>query len=193
MKPYRSLKIIKGCVLLGIIILTGCHSFKSQISLDKPPVRSASKTAASDLSFEALKAVLYRHASQSFPGAKVLAAALLMLEQGVVVKGSCWGYVNAVYDKAGFPPDKRKTVFKSPEQGPYADPSYLKPGDWVMYRNLPYGEIGHSAIFVEWIDFYKRSALTVEYAGLNRLEPGRLREADLTKVYQILRANAEGL
>jgi hypothetical protein len=136
---------------------------------------------------EAVSAAAYAHAREKTPGGRVLAAAIAMVNEKVVVVGACWDFVNAVYDRAGFTAKKRETLFHQPETGPFADPGLLKPGDWVMYRNLPYGEIGHSAIFVEWIDFNKRSALTIEYVGGNRREPGQYREADLTKVWGVVR------
>ncbi len=128
-----------------------------------------------------------RHARGKTPGAKILAVAVAMVDKKTLVLGACWDFINAVYTRAGFPAKKRATLYRQPETGPFADPALLQPGDWVMYRNLPYGEIGHSALFVEWIDFDKRSALTIEYVGGKRKIPGRYREADLTKIWGITR------
>jgi hypothetical protein len=128
-----------------------------------------------------------RHARGKTPGAKILSVAVSMVDKKTLVLGACWDFINAVYTKAGFTAKKRLTVYRQPETGPFADPAILKPGDWVMYRNLPYGEIGHSALFVEWIDFDKRSALTIEYVGGKRKIPGRYREADLTKIWGVTR------
>jgi len=110
-----------------------------------------------------------------------------MIEQEIIVIGACWDYINQVYDTAGFPESKRKNIFSGGKEGPFADPALIQPGDWIKYKNLPYGEISHSAIFVEWIDFDRRSALTIEYIGRDRDVPGWFREADITKVYGILR------
>lgn len=138
-------------------------------------------------SVESVRQVVLFYAEDKTPGGKVLQAAVTMIDEKEIIVGSCWGYINGVYNKAGFTSDKRESVYRQPETGPFADPTAIRPGDWVAYKNLPYGEIGHSAIFVEWIDFQKRSALTIEYAGMDRREPGRYREADLTKIFGIVR------
>ncbi|MBN2353192.1 MAG: hypothetical protein JXD23_11525 [Spirochaetales bacterium] len=150
---------------------------------DRPRTRRPAETGSVD----SVSAVVAAHAEEKTPGARVLAAAAAMVGEKKIVLGACWDFVNAVYKRAGFPGAKRVTIFKEPETGPFADPGVIRPGDWVMYRNLPYGEIGHSAVFVEWIDFDKRSALTVEYVGSNRKVPGQYREADLTKVWGVIR------
>jgi hypothetical protein len=132
-------------------------------------------------------AIAYRHAHLAAPGGKVLARAVEMVEKEAYVVGACWDFINEIYNRAGFNRARRTNVYLKPETGLFADPGLIRPGDWVMYRNLPYGEIGHSALFVEWIDFDKRSALTIEYVGRNRRIPGRYREADLTKTWGIIR------
>ena len=53
--------------------------------------------------------------------------------------------------------------------------------------NLTYGEIGHSGIFLGWLDFEKRSAIVIGYAGENRSMPGRFREYDITRLFGITR------
>lgn len=143
--------------------------------------------SAEAVSAGAVSAVAYAHAREKTPGGRVLAAAVAMVSAKTIVVGVCWDFVNAVYNRAGFPGARRVSLFQQAETGPFADPGLLRPGDWVMYRNLPYGEIGHSAVFVEWIDFEKRSALTIEYVGGHRKEPGQYREADLTKVWGVIR------
>jgi hypothetical protein len=120
-------------------------------------------------------------------GAKVLKAGIEMLAARTIVIGSCWDYVNKVYTNAGFPGNKRYSIFASKETGPYIDPLLILPGDWIQFKNLSFGEIGHSAIFAGWIDFDRRIAITIEYAGQNRNEPGRYREYDITKCFGLLR------
>jgi hypothetical protein len=127
------------------------------------------------------------HSEESSAGANVLAAALDMIEEKSIVVGSCWDYVNKVYDNAGFTLEKRLTIYRDAENGPYTDPTLIKPGDWIMFKNLTFGNVGHSAIFVDWIDFDRRSAITIEYAGQKREIPGRYREYDVTKCFGILR------
>jgi len=139
------------------------------------------------LSEKAISVIARTYAISDTPGGKVLAAAVEMVDDKVIIIGGCWGYVNAVYEKAGFPDQKRVNLYNADKTGPYLDPSIILPGDWIMYRNLPYKEIGHSAIFVEWIDFERRSALTIEYVGGRRNIPGRYREADITKTFGLYR------
>ena len=121
------------------------------------------------------------------PGALVLAAAKGMLDDGEVIVGSCWDFVNTVFTRAGFKGPRLVSVYSQPNKGPFADTALIRAGDWLMYRNLSYGGIDHSAIFVAWIDFSKNRALTVSYVGQNRRMPGRLFEYDLSRTYQILR------
>jgi hypothetical protein len=142
-----------------------------------------------DLSLNAIFVIALKNSQADTAGALVLQTAIEMIEKEIVVVGACWDYINEVYNRAGFRIEDRKTVWSGSKDGPYADPSLLVPGDWIKYKNLPYREISHSAIFVEWIDFERRSALTVEYIGRDREVPGWFREADLTKVYGILRGN----
>jgi hypothetical protein len=142
---------------------------------------------SSQFSPEAATVIARTYARTDTPGGRVLKAAMEMVDKKVIVLGGCWGYVNRVYDNAHYPQEKREQIFKGEKDGPYANHAVIMPGDWIMYCNLPYGEIGHSAIFVEWIDFRRRSALTIEYVGGNRKIPGRFREADITKTFGILR------
>lgn len=139
------------------------------------------------LSPEAISSIASRRAVGSDPGAKVVAAALALVRNGTVVKGGCWDWVNRAYNDAGYPAKKRKAVFQSKPEGPYVNPALIRPGDWISFRNLTYGEIGHSALFVDWIDFERRSAITMEYAGENRDVPGRYREYDIFKCYIVTR------
>jgi hypothetical protein len=136
---------------------------------------------------EEIAVIAKQNAALETPGGKVLAVAVQMVTDNEYVTGACWDFINTVYNRAGYPREKRVNIFMKPEKGPFADPGLIKPGDWVMYRNLPYGEIGHSALFVEWLDFEERSALTIEYVGRDRMVPGRYRQADLTKTWGVVR------
>ncbi|RPJ08043.1 MAG: hypothetical protein EHM28_05395 [Spirochaetaceae bacterium] len=181
-------------LVFTILFFSGCGTVK--IELGHPRTGSSSpatdsnkppQSRSNDLTIESIAAIGKRHAQGTGVGSKVLAAGDTMVFSKQVIVGGCWDFVNAVYIKAGFPADKREKIYMEKETGPFADPAMLQPGDWVMYRNLPYEEIGHSAIFVEWIDFSRRSALTIEYVGRSREMPGWYREADLTKIWGILR------
>jgi hypothetical protein len=127
------------------------------------------------------------------PGQEVLAAGhRIAVVEKKVIQGSCWDFVNAVYHAAGFPERDRVPVFLGKQAGPYADPSTIQPGDWVMHRNLEYGEIEHSSIFVQWLDSERFVALTLDYAGMNRTVPGRYSEHRYGKVFAILRPAKKG-
>lgn len=125
---------------------------------------------------------------QEGPGQAVLSAGhRIAIAEKRVIQGSCWDFVNAVYLAAGFPEAGRASVFRGSQAGPYADPSLVRPGDWVMHRNLEYGEVEHSSIFVRWLDRDRSLALTLDYAGMNRNVPGRYSEHRYTKIFAILR------
>lgn len=124
-------------------------------------------------------------------GRKVLATAREMtLDRREIVRGSCWDYTNAVYNRTGYPNNKtgRKTIFRSSkENGPYADAALIQPGDWLYYINHSYNGIEHSAIFVKWINLDERTALMLSYGGEKRKEPARYLPYDISHVYQIVR------
>ena len=179
-------------ITLTLFILSSCATSTTTLKNTLPAAEDSDKItpiiAKSDtFSAHAISVIARKHATSDTAGGRVLKAAVEMVDQEVVVLGSCFGYINQVYEKAQFPAENRLQVYMAPETGPYVDPALIKPGDWIMYRNLPYGEIGHSAIFVEWIDFNRRSALTIEYVGTNRNIPGRFREADITKTFGVVR------
>jgi hypothetical protein len=112
----------------------------------------------------------------------------LAFEEARIFRGSCWGFVNAVYEEAGYPAAKRVTIFRRQGNGAYADPALLAPGDWVMHINLEYGNVDHSAIFIDWIDRENLIARTLDHAGMNRPEPGKYRDHSMAKVFLIQRA-----
>jgi hypothetical protein len=122
------------------------------------------------------------------PGQRVLSTAyLISFTNREIIKGPCWDFVNAVYTRAGYGEKNRMTLFRSVKNGPYADIDLLIPGDWVAHVNAEYGNVEHSAIFVHWIDKENKIAETIDYAGMNREEPGRFRKHQLTMVYMIIR------
>jgi hypothetical protein len=147
----------------------------------------ASVPRLSSLTPEAISSIAERRAVGVTPGAKVIAAALTLVRSGTVVKGGCWDWVNRAFNDAGYTANKRRAVFQSKPEGPFVNIALIEPGDWISFRNLTYGEIGHSALFVDWIDFDRHSAITLEYAGENREIPGRYREFDIFKCYLVTR------
>lgn len=115
---------------------------------------------------------------------RVLETTRAMISDGVVVRGSCYTWLNAVYRRAG---GRARTVFQGPQRAPFTAFELLAPGDWVFFINHSYGDVTHSAIFLAWIDRDAHVALMASYPGGNRNEPGRFSDYELTNVYQIVR------
>ena len=104
-----------------------------------------------------------------------------------IIIGSCWDFINAVYTRAGFGEGKRSAVFKSTRKGPFAPVDQIKPGDWIMFINHEYGDIEHSAIFIEWIDKDQKLARTMGYVGERRARVGEYYEHVIDSVFTIVR------
>ncbi|GAA0808828.1 hypothetical protein [Psychrobacter piscatorii] len=115
----------------------------------------------------------------------VSTARKMALNERTIIKGGCWDYLNAVFNRAGV---SRNTIHKGTyAQGPYASSSEIEAGDWLYYINHGYNGIEHSGLFVGWVDERAKQALILSYAGENRREPARYRVYDLSNVYQIMR------
>lgn len=109
----------------------------------------------------------------------------MTLNERAIIKGGCWDYLNAVFNRAGV---TRDTIHKGTYgQGPYARSDEIEVGDWLYYINHGYKRIEHSGLFVGWVDEASKQALILSYAGENRREPARYRVYDLSNVYQIMR------
>ncbi len=108
----------------------------------------------------------------------------------VILPGSCWNWINTVYNDAGYPNKngKRKTVHKGKKSGPYVKSSQIEAGDWLYYINHSYNNVEHSGIFVYWVDYKKKIGMILSYGGESRKQPGRYSTYDLTHVYNIIRA-----
>ena len=130
------------------------------------------------------------NARASVEGRLVLETAVSMIENQEIVIGSCWDYINAIYDRAGYPQRRRETNFKSKQAGPYVELEQIGPGDWLYFINHSYNNVEHSAVFVEWIDFDSKEALTIAYSGGNKPVPARYKTYDLSSVYNIIRAKS---
>jgi hypothetical protein len=105
------------------------------------------------------------------------------------LRGSCWDYANTVYNRAGFStPTNREVILQSTKSAARpVNPKTIQPGDFLSYINHSYGNSEHSAIFVDWVDENRKTALMLSYAGENRAEPARYRIYDLSNVYFIMR------
>lgn len=111
----------------------------------------------------------------------------MALNERTIIKGGCWDYLNAVFNRAGV---SRHTIHKGTYgQGPYASSKDIEVGDWLYYINHGYNGVEHSGLFVGWVDENAKQALILSYAGENRREPARYRVYDLSNVYQIMRPN----
>lgn len=111
----------------------------------------------------------------------------MALNERTIIKGGCWDYLNAVFNRAGV---SRDTIHKGTYgQGPYANSKDIEVGDWLYYINHGYNGVEHSGLFVGWVDERAKQALILSYAGENRREPARYRVYDLSNVYQIMRPN----
>lgn len=112
-------------------------------------------------------------------------ARTMSLNERTVIKGGCWDYLNAVFNRAGV---NRSTVHKGAyAEGPYVNSDEIQVGDWLYYINHGYNDIEHSGLFVGWVDQSAKQALILSYAGESRKEPARYRVYDLSHVYQIIR------
>lgn len=126
-------------------------------------------------------------ASASAGGRRVLEASRNMISEQELHIGGCWNYINAVYDRAGFPSKQRETVYKSKFNGPYVKSDVIQAGDWLYFVNHSFSESEHSAIFVAWIDEGKKEALMVNYVGGNKKKPGTYKRFILDEVYNVFR------
>ncbi len=106
-----------------------------------------------------------------------------------IIRGSCWDYIDTVYTRVGFLKNRRKIIYKSRKKGPFADLNMIQAGDWIYHINYSYHKVGHSGIFIGWVDRQKKLALILSYAGERRKTPARYKVYDLSSVYHITRAD----
>lgn len=111
----------------------------------------------------------------------------MILDDAVVIRGSCWTYATSVYGRAGFHRKKRTRIYRSRKRGPYTDVSGLQPGDFLSYINHSYSGSEHSAIFVAWLDRSRKEALMMSYVGGKLRRPGGYRSYLLSHVYMVMR------
>lgn len=112
----------------------------------------------------------------------------MTLQRQEIIQGGCWDYLDTAWTRAGVPREARRVVYADKIDGQYAPSDRLQAGDWIYHVNYSYNNIGHSGMFIGWVDKSKNLGLTLSYAGENRLEPARYRVYDLSGVYQITRA-----
>jgi hypothetical protein len=135
-----------------------------------------------------LESILERAQEKASPeGRIILTTSKSMIAERKVVIGSCWDYINAVYNRAEYPANKRVTALRSKIVGPFADVSVIRPGDWLYFVNHSYSERDHSGIFVEWTNIDKKRAVIMSYVGGKKKSPASYKIYDLTNVYYIIR------
>ena len=162
-------------ISLLVLIVSSCATRKSETS--KHSGRAGDHT-------ELLNAAEARATKE---GRDILRLSRSMISSNEKITGSCWNYINTVYNRSGHPQMKRDIVFKGKLRGPFADHDLIQPGDWLYYVNHSYNGIEHSGIFVDWTDREKGEALMISYAGEKRKTPARYKVYKLTNVYNIIR------
>ena len=127
--------------------------------------------------------------SQDLPtGFLVLNKGLELYQTNFKTSGSCWTYVNKVYDMAGFTSGKRDVIYAAKKGTLIQDPSIIMPGDWLFHVNYSFRNVEHSAIFVCWQDKEKLLAVTLSHVGQNKYAGGDFGVYDLKGVYRVTRA-----
>ena len=193
--PLSNVNMNKIALLICASLLAACAApTPHKTSHHKP--RKASQTARAsrpitpELSeVDTLGLLLQAEQSTSGKTRNVLyEARRATLDNGTVVRGSCWDYLDHIFTKAGVPRILRQTTYQSKKSGPYAAPNQIRAGDWLYYINYSYHNVEHSGLFIGWTDYAKKQALVLSYAGNGRHESARYRIYDLSGVYQITRA-----
>ena len=121
-------------------------------------------------------------------GFLVLNKGLELFQTNFKTSGSCWTYVNKVYDMAGFTSGKRDVIYAAKKGTLIKDPSIIMPGDWLFHVNYSFRNVEHSAIFVCWQDKEKLLAVTLSHVGQNKYAGGDFGVYDLKGVYRVTRA-----
>lgn len=161
-----------------IIFFSSCSLMRTKSASDRPSGKKISD----------LEAILDRAEENASPqGKSILSVGRSMVTDREIVVGSCWDYINTVYNRANFPPNKRTIVLKSKKKGPFAKIDRIEPGDWLYYINHSYSRVEHSGIFVEWVNRDKKSAVVMSYQGGKKKSSATYKIYDLKNVYYIIR------
>ncbi len=124
---------------------------------------------------------------------RLLKTALEFVKRGKIIRGSCWNYINAIYNKNKISKNQRVVVFKSKKRGPFARKNLFKSGDWIYHINHSYHNIEHSGMFIKWVDKRNFKALMLSYAGEKRANPARFKVYNIDSTYNILRAKGANM
>lgn len=104
-----------------------------------------------------------------------------------LVRGSCWKYINTVYNSAEFPSGKRTTIYSARKGSRLKNMDLIQPGDWIYHINHSFHNVEHSAIFICWKDYNKKIGITLSHVGQNKSRTGQFGAYDLKSVYNIIR------
>jgi hypothetical protein len=174
-----------------LIFLTGCQQIALK-SENSEPVAEAKPVSLGKLKPQFTKVLLEAENKATPEGRRVLETGREMaLIERAVVRGSCWDYANAVFNRAGYPYRGYREVVANVKKGePLSiDFNSIQPGDFLSYVNHSFNNIPHSAIFVDWLDYDNKIALMLSYAGQKRHEPARYKAYDLSDVFYVARAH----
>ncbi len=171
--------------MILFLIFNSCAHLKPK---PKPIASLSNYDSAPNSKIKDLENILNRAQENASPEGKViLSAGRLMIAERKIVRGSCWDYINAIYNHALYPVDKRITPLKSKIIGPFADVSLIQAGDWLYFINYSFSEVDHSGIFVEWTNREKKYAVVLSYQGGKNKTPATYKIYDLKSVYYIIR------
>lgn len=179
---------MKNLFVLGVLILATQQAMAQTLPFYQPPQLMSGENSVLDN--HPYADIIAQGELTATPEARsVLVSARHMVETGEIIKGGCWDYLNAAWDRAGFTAKQRQVIYKGKyKTPPYADIEMIQAGDWLYHVNYGYNEIEHSGMFVGWLDKENAIGITLSYAGEKRGEPARYKVYDLSGVYQITRA-----
>lgn len=124
------------------------------------------------------------------PGRNVILVARSMMARNETVRGSCYRYASAVFERAGHDGWRTRAIIQSSSrEGPYANLDLIRPGDWLYIVNHPERTpVGtHSVIFVSWADRAQGEANVFDHPGGGREMAGEERGYDVSRTYRIVR------
>ena len=113
----------------------------------------------------------------------------MVVDTKELVKGSCWTYVDKVFNNAGYELKNRETIYKGKKGSKINDISLIRPGDWIYHINHSFHGVEHSAIFICWQDKERKIGITLSHVGQSKLRTGQFGSYDLKSVYNIIRAH----
>jgi hypothetical protein len=165
-----------------MLLMAGCQQFST-----KQGTVAVENTSQSNEN-KYTQILLDAESRASPEGRRILATGRKMaLVHHAVIRGSCWDYANAIFERAGYP---REVVMQTQGEPLNLHFHSLQPGDFISYVNHSFNDIKHTAIFVDWVDYDRKIGLMLSYAGQKRKEPARYKLYDLSDVYYIARARS---